>query len=126
MFYTDGSKIGNNTGAGVFSKDGGMRIFDRYPNCISKGIQCHCIVSERNIKRKNIYIISDTQTALKSSKLVWDCIQALNFLGIRNNITLRWVPAHNGIEGNEEAEALAKKGTYLKVYSPDPFLWNIN
>ena len=38
-------------------------------------------------------------------------------MGIRNNIT----PAHNGIEGNEEADALAKKRTDLKLHGPIPF-----
>ena len=32
-----------------------------------------------------------------------------------------WVPAHNGIKGNEEGDALAKKGTDLKLHGPIPF-----
>ena len=36
---------------------------------------------------------------------------ALNTLGESNEITLRWIPAHCGYEGNELADQLAKRGS---------------
>ena len=35
----------------------------------------------------------------------------LNTLGESNEITLRWIPAHCGYEGNELADQLAKRGS---------------
>ena len=48
-----------------------------------------------------------------TSKLVWDCIQSLNFIAIKNSIP--------PIDGNEEADTLAKKGTQMQVHGPTPF-----
>jgi ribonuclease HI len=42
------------------------------------------------------------------SKLVWNCLKKLQALGVNNKVTLRWVPGHKRIEGNELAEGLAK------------------
>ena len=73
VFYTDGSKIGNNTGAGVLSKDGGMRIFDSlcgiptvYQMELYAIVLCLKEIQKKRIEYKNIYIISDSQEALKS------------------------------------------------------------
>ena len=52
------------------------------------------------------------------------CINALNDLGEKNRIHLRWVKAHVGIHGNEVADFLAKKGSTLgegptnELYTP--------
>ena len=99
VFYTDGSKIGSNTGAGVFREDGGIRIYDSlggiptvYQMELYAIVLCLEEIQKERIEYKNIYIISDSQAALKSlnkeeitSKLVWDCIQGLNFLGIKKS-----------------------------------------
>lgn len=63
--------------------------------------------------------------ALKShkveSKLVYDCIKALNKVASRYKITLMWVPGHRGIEGNERADKLAKQGSETKFIGPEPY-----
>ena len=44
-------------------------------------------------------------------------------LGELDKITdwsLNWVKGHSGVEGNERADILAKKGSSLKVISPQP------
>jgi ribonuclease HI len=72
---------------------------------------------DRNYKKRNIYILSDSQAAIKAlycyqinSKLVWDCHQSLVKLAECNRVQLIWVPGHEGIDSNETADQLAKLG----------------
>jgi hypothetical protein len=60
-------------------------------------------------------------TATKSS-LVWECMQGK--LSELNKVTLVWIPRHQGILSNEEAERLAKEGAIKvapKQYTTMPF-----
>ena len=66
---------------------------------------------------KNICIHSDSQATLLAltkrtitSKQIKETIQVLNELAIDNQVTLSWVKAHVGHEGNEKADKLAKEG----------------
>ena len=135
VYFTDGSKFNNNTGAGVYGEKGSFKISSSlgdfptvYQMELYAIILCLERVKTKNIENKKIFIISDSQAALKSliktevtSKLAWDCIYYLNLLAMKNKITLMWVPGHNGILGNEEADTLAKKGTEMIMNGPSPF-----
>ena len=134
VFYTDGSRMGSSTGYGVFSRSPRTEI------CGSLGTHCTvfqaeiyaiCICAmtglEKGYFNKHILILSDSQAALKaldsnrvSSKLVWECLQSLTSLASRNFVELRWVPGHQGIEGNEGADSLAKEGAQLPFFGPEP------
>ena len=48
-----------------------------------------------------------------NSDTVDKCLNALNALGKKNKVHLRWVKAHVGIPGNEIADFLAKKGSSI-------------
>ncbi|XP_053686280.1 uncharacterized protein LOC128735819 [Sabethes cyaneus] len=99
LFYTDGSKIGKSTGAGVTGP--GIDI------SIPMG-QCQAALN-----------------ALKAytcqSKLVWECILSLRQLALTNNVNLYWVPGHAGIEKNEKADLLARIGSSTEFVGPEPF-----
>jgi hypothetical protein len=72
---------------------------------------------DRNYKNRNIYILSDSQAAIKAlykyqitSKLVWDGLQSLIQLARHKRVQLIWVPGHEGIVGNETTDQLARTG----------------
>ncbi|KAI5739652.1 hypothetical protein M8J77_012273 [Diaphorina citri] len=72
--------------------------------------------------------MSDSQAAVKAlssftfeSKLTWECLDTLKLLARNNYVTLTWVPGHEGIDGNETADELAKIGTTLPFVGPEPF-----
>lgn len=54
------------------------------------------------------------------SKVVLECKQRLNELGERNKVTVKWVPGHEGILGNEKADMLARLGANKSFIGPEP------
>ena len=76
-----------------------------------------------------IEIFTDSQACLKAlegikirSRLVKGCHEELNRLGRGRFVTLRWVPGHMGVVGNEEADGLAKVGAMGNAVGPEPLL----
>jgi len=90
--------------------------------------RCAEINLQRNYRDKDISILSDSQAALKAlskakitSKLVNEVRTALDKLGAVNKLTIRLVPGHNNIPGNELADNLARKGAENPLIGPEPF-----
>ena len=89
---------------------------------------CEWIIN-LSVTNANIHIFSDSQTTLHklnknstNSKLTSETNLLLNKICETNNNQLLKVPAHKGIEGNEKADALAKKGTVVLPIGPEPFI----
>ncbi|XP_062714863.1 uncharacterized protein LOC134291308 [Aedes albopictus] len=141
VFYIDGSKIGENTGAGVFGPCKAIpmgcspTVFQAEVQAI---LECANICLKRNYRFAKICIFSNSQAALNAlkaftcqSKLVWECIISLKQLASRNEVTLYWVPGHCGILGNENNLArqgadrvldnLARQGAASSFVGPEPF-----
>ena len=133
--YTDGSKTEFGSGAGIYGAKPKTRIslsLGKYATVFQAEIIAihHCVkeLIRQEFKGKTIAIYSDSQAAIKAvnsmqvnSKLVWDCLETLNALGSQNRLTLAWVPAHTGYEGNEEADSLARAGANKALNGPEPF-----
>lgn len=49
-------------------------------------------------------------------KLVKECKDYLNKMGLRNQITIVWIPETTGVERNEKAEELAQTGSLNPDY----------
>jgi ribonuclease HI len=90
-----------------------------------------CIMenTEMGYTGRNIYILSDSQTAIKAldsfqinSKFVSDCHQSLVKLSEHNGIQLVWVPGHMEIDGNEIDDELARQGSSHPFIGTDPAL----
>ena len=133
-WYTDGSKTEHGVGAGIyggkprkalsisFSKD--TTVFQAEVAAIH-----HCV---REVERwtefgKSVAIFSNSQATLKAissasvdSKLVWDCVNALNEVGSQRNLILAWVPSHEGVKGNEAADDLTRQGSSRQFVGPAP------
>ena len=60
---------------------------------------------------------SDSQAVLKAiaknkvtSRSILECMEKLQAIGEHNEVKLIWIPGHEGHDGNENADALARKG----------------
>ena len=89
-----------------------------------------CSLLQRKTEGRHVRIFSDSKSGLQSlmksrisSKLTEACVKALNELGKSNIVKLIWVPGHTGIQGNEEADRLAKEGTKMEVIGPEPIIF---
>ncbi|UYV67086.1 MAP4K1 [Cordylochernes scorpioides] len=75
--------------------------------------------SIRNTNYQDIWILTDSRSAIQHlshtgelrDKVSRNIIGYLQKLSKTSKIHLQWIPSHVGIEGNEAADVLAKKGT---------------
>ena len=81
----------------------------------------------QNCTNKKVTLYSDSRSSLLSllnplvkSELVSLTRSSLQGAGEANNITLRWIKAHKGYFGNEEADILAKQGAIGPARLPSP------
>ena len=86
------------------------------------------LIMERIINEK-IIILVDSQAAILAiqnnivkSNTALTCFTHLNMFGKDNHVTTAWTPGHTGIHGNEKANILAKSGSALNCFGPEPFI----
>lgn len=122
--YTDGSMFQRciGAGAGVFCEHFAFykavgrdtTSFDGELEAILIALR-QIMVLRQNFS--NVVILSDSRSALQAisnnkvcdSKRLFKCRSLLKSLA--DFVVLQWVPSHCGVEGNERADYLAKKGT---------------
>jgi ribonuclease HI len=137
-WYSDGSKNDVGAGSGIYSKEllvnKSTRLSD-HSTVMQAEITAIRLCAEESIqwdlRDEDIYIFSDSQAAIMAlgnsriySVAVRNCIQKLNELGKCNKLTIAWVPGHEGIEGNEIADELARIGTNkenVDISTPEPW-----
>ena len=73
-------------------------------------------VIKEKIKNNKVNIFLDSQSMLNelqnnkvTTKTIFNCIQNLGKAGENNDTTITWIPGHEGYEGNEQADSLAKQ-----------------
>jgi hypothetical protein len=89
--YTDGSKINGGTEAGVYSHGIKQKFsfsLRQYTTAFQVIKACAVDNIETGYLKSNIYIVSDSQAAIKAldSHEVWVCHQSLMILAERNNV----------------------------------------
>lgn len=124
MFFTDGSKLDGSTGFGVYNT--------RHTTIHKLKEPCSVYVAElaaiiytlefiETLPPDHYFIISDSLSSIEairsmklakhSSHFLHRILEKLSALAKNNyRITLVWVPSHCSIQGNEEADSLAKVG----------------
>ncbi|XP_020298014.1 uncharacterized protein LOC109862388 [Pseudomyrmex gracilis] len=124
-WFTDGSGANGRFGAGIYCPGSNHREFfplgtlaTVFQAKVLAILECARLLLSRETKARKINIYTDSKAAIGAlvrttteSSVVWDCMQALKELGKNNKIKLIWVPGHQGIQGTEVADSLAKLGT---------------
>ena len=136
--YTDGSVKNNLAGAGFILYLNSSTISEHFIKLGNTttifqaellAILHLCIhLSNSNHEASELHICIDSKAVLHAlsgtitrSHLIMDTLTALNFLSRTFSITLHWVPAHSGIQGNDLADTLANKGSDSPPIGPPPF-----
>ncbi|KAJ8955141.1 hypothetical protein NQ318_009034 [Aromia moschata] len=136
IWFTDGSKIGDKAGAGVYGKTTRTKLsfaLGSYASVFQAEIYailaCGMEILKTAPKRRTIQLCTDSQAALMAiesskvkSRLVLDCKKILNDLASCNRVILTWVPGRSGVAGNEEADRLARLGSIGYPIGPEPIL----
>lgn len=136
--YTDGSRLEETglSGAGVYIH----YLSVEWPISLGKLttvtqaelwaiLSCVELEQVRLFQGGSIVICSDSQCALQSlaspkitSSLVKECRDSLRQLAATKTVKLVWVPGHSGVEGNERADSLARRGSSTQFYGPEPVI----
>lgn len=134
--FTDGSKIESGTGSGIYSSDLSLKVstsLGQYAT-ISQAeiyaiIEICDEISKRKLQDREINNFTDSQASIKAlqshcftSKTTMECHERLIEISAANKVNLVWVPGHQNIEGNEEADDAARTGSINPFYGPEPAL----
>jgi len=129
--FTDGSQIEGQNGAAIVIRGNHVNGTLDYSESFHLGTNSTVFQAEvfavgktasylldNNVEDRTILINCDSQAAIKAidatlikSKSTLEATTALNSLAGSNKVTLRWIPAHSGYEGNEVADQHAKRGS---------------
>jgi len=131
MLFTDGSGFAGHIGASSVSLRNGISSQRRYLGTDSQstvyaaelsGIEM-ALATARNDNKETV-IFSDSQAAIQAVQnpqrpsgqyvlaVIYDHVRAIRS-SKTNNITIRWIPAHVGVDGNEFADEEAKSAALL-------------
>jgi hypothetical protein len=110
LWSTDGLGIHNCCGVGIFESLYNYResilmgsLSTVFSAKVMAILRCTELLLTKNLVRRRIHICSDSRAVLAAlaktttkSSLIWVCMQMLGKLSEYNNVTLVWIPGHQG------------------------------
>jgi ribonuclease HI len=91
-------------------------------------LACAHDIKDHGTPEKHVSICSNSLAALRAlgavrtSPLVHQCQEALNYISALHTVGLYWVPGHEGVTGNEMANGLARNGSTSGFVGLEPAL----
>ena len=127
LIFTDGSKDDKgHTGFGIFFSEETLPEISEPLHNFNDIFQAEAIaiktaaelIHRKNPLNLNIEIYTDSQSVIKTlqkrvtrNEIIHECHTVLNKLATYNKVNINWIPGHQGYEGNEIADKLAKEGS---------------
>ena len=136
--YTDGSRLDDNSGYGAVLMNDDQICDETFGSIGTQATvyqaECYAILHGLDMVErttKEITILSDNQALVKALDSEVTTDKSIRMLKTKLNqavelnntkIKIKWIKAHVGYPGNEYADDLAKKGTELILYGPEPIV----
>ena len=135
LIFTDGSLMEDGAGAGIYSEELNLscqlslgKFTSVYQAEMLALIHALDHLEVSMVGGRKILVALDNQAVIRSMKrtkmstsLAFECVHRLNRIASRNEVTLVWVRGHSGIDGNERADNLAKRGSTSVFTGPEPY-----
>ncbi|GBP08323.1 hypothetical protein EVAR_72502_1 [Eumeta japonica] len=102
----------------IFWDTASLAVSERMNRKLSFSRNFKVVISDRESWRNDNVVVK------QGSQLWFTAGAGIVALSLRNKLVLVWIPGHEGHEGNERADCLAKRGAVRPFIDPEPF-WGL-